>query len=1726
MRKNGKINVFDGWLRRALSGVLALALLLGVLPEGALPAQAATQEKSWAMPYMEQLVEWGVMRGDLAGNLNPDRNITRAEFVTLINRAYGYTKVGKASFTDIKGTEWYADDINIAYNVGYFYGVSGSTAAPKSLLTREQAALMLARNMMLRENPGEVLDFTDGRAFSSWSRGMIKAITDAGVINGYLDGSFRPQNHITRGEAAAMLVRAVGAMINTPGNHALGNVYGNVTINTSGVALRDTVIVGDLYLTGGIGLGDVLLENVQVIGQIVVSGAGESNSAQSSVVLRNVDATEMIVDSINNQFVTVRSEGDTNIGLTSVRTNAYVEDAAPQGYGLKYIELDGENGTKLQLAGNVKEVLNLTPFSGIEVAQGVAGKVTVDERATSSTVTVDMGARIGELNLDVATNVSGAGDVKDLNVAASGSNVSIPPENVIIRPGVTATVANTAMDNVTAAEWSADPRLLAGYPLARDVSSSSADLVFSTNKAGTVYWAVTAVADGSVSEADVLRPPKNSGVIVASGNLQAGRSNTEYTAQIKKLTSGGSYYITTVMVDARGKHSPLKVTAFTVPDDTTPAFATGYPTMTKVTTVTAQVTVMPTKTCRLYYALLPKGSTAPTGPEFKANAIRGNLGYGAVDVIKNVTLPINVNDVTLEEQTAYDLYLWLTDYDGAKSSKVTKLTFTTADETAPVVTDIMNTDSKASSTEVTYSLNEPGTLYWAIVPESNESFMNYDLNTVEARVKVISGVGATKKGSSSASKADTDVRVNITGLNTATTKTTAYKLYYVAMDKQGNYSSPVGVLTVRTLDTTDPTVKLEFTSFNPGDKDTPRADTSLRLVFSESVRGGMKDDKLFMNLYNAVTAATGDETRQNAAREVLAAALRQHIELFDANDTAIPLPERDWTLDGKNQNKTAWTIDYRYATVEMVEADGSMVITFPTTADTEAAGYSALNLEGGASYILRLKDIYDNASSPRPLGRTDLPFRTVYAEIELDESQTQEAELADGTKVRLDLCLEVKPTTTSKTAATERWDMIMWSNTTAEIQVYRRDTSVDGPWEALGGGNVARFTITSGAKYSGISLRNNVINVGGGQPTFEILRESLKEKHVYEYGIHFVSVNGEPEKSNGDPGDWGEWVEMYFSIIAGGSNALGTVSSDPNKHYDSYVSGNRVTPIGVDVKAQTKWKLLDRQFEDRSIPTFQPDSPRFTAGSSTVHMELDLNKPGGTIYYFIAPAGSYTTTTSGKGGFITPQNDGSKYDGSDDVTSDPGGKTAREQGIHDLTTNRLSYIPLSGADRDRFKNYVAYMVADPTDATKVLGYSRPLYTEIVNPTVQSDKVRMSPPGGLSYEGITVEVDVTGLEPSTRDADGKLVESSYYAYFVIKGNGEAYSTVHCYRFTMGEVDVPQIDMTGGGTVARMTPDEDCYLSYVLVERNSLDNFLAGIGSTISYADPDTKESMTVLDALTKRPSNVGGKTYFDLYAGTTQRTALSNYIYSKGAEAGPASAPKGGDTRTVKQGDTVSWDVEKLLETDETEYIVLATARHVYGGTDGDSYGFAAARGFFKPDPVAPDYSGPSYIQPVITQVRDSSGNVVTDSTVWQREPTSYRYTGTVTVDFSKSVYLLINNQRYEVWAVSGDPTGTGSAGTSADNARGAINMLGGNKGSFSFAAANVTTAPTDTFTFTFRNITHGTTIRLFDGGSICNKSSWSTTKKLTLRFDTTLTMKDYPGGRLDTPWPGFYAEWK
>ena len=1510
------------YLRTAAVFLLLCAMACTLI--WALPAQV---HADYTEPYMKRMEELGLLQGDADGDLRPGDPITRAEFVTIINRAFGYRSAGGHPFRDVPGTAWYAEDVDIGYTEGYITGTSPTAFSPNLSITREEAAFILAKNLMMEPAVGENTSFADGRSISTWSRGMVSAAAENNLISGYPDGTFRPQKSITRGEAAVILLNAVGTPVSRPGTTTLGDVWGNVTITSSGVTLKDTVVAGNLYVTAGVELGDVVLENVKVLGEIVVSGGGVSEAGEDSVILRNVDAPKLVVDNIKNQQVSLRVEGDGLIQQASVRTDAFLADNTPAGHGIGEIELNGENGLELKLAGNIKNVVNRTPESALSISSGRVDTITVDEKAVDSTLEISSGAEVDHVNLDVGTTVTGDGDIGDLVVNAPGSNVSMLPDQIVIRPGDTANIDGENMDSEAAAESSADPRLLSGYPKITDLAPTSATAQFSGNKRGTVYWAVTSVTDGSVGTDELIDPPSYTTKIVANGSAALSGAGERSTAKISKLVSDGSYYLSAVLVDARGDQSPLKVLSFTTPDNTVPGFADGYPYMSKVTNVSAQVTVMATKSCRLYWALLPKGAQAPTAQDFKANAVTGNLGYGSRDVTKNTAYSFDVNNVALEELESYDLYLWLTDVEGGQSSRVEKLSFTTVDRTPPK----FNTNATVNKVERTSvglyaNLNEAGTLYWVVVEQGTEypkplagQSGPVDLSSDTAKMQVSAGMNALKSGKVNMSQ-DKDVSFNVSGLDPEK----AYDLYYVAQDKAGNYSARVQVITIHTLDPSAPTVVQEFTRYNGDESGTPYPDTDIRLVFSEEVQDAAANVTL-KEYYDRVTAAKG-ETEKEQARTALGNVLRNSIKLYVDTGSGRPELVADG-VDAADKTQGGWVIDYRYAEVTMEE--GKTVVIF-RTADSEKE--SALNLQSGAEYHFEIEanTISDTSDAKNIMGKTKLDtFKTIFAVVNLSNpnESTLEGTITDyhdpGQEIQLtgddklvDISWLLAPATTESVPDNVDWDMIIWSDTSIAFDLYRRTNLAETPgkWERIG--EEIELTVPDGDDRRGVSLTR--ILQKGNNPQFQQLNQLLEENQ-YEYAVHFTRVG-----TLGDRDTWSQRVTMGVTVVAGSTSDLGSLANgrlDSSALEEALAEG--VTNIG-----QPDDFTLRKQFSDQTQPIFVDNRPNFETGDSSVKMYLMLDRPG-TIYYMVAPYGTVTT-------------EGEKRDGSKK---------------YHFSTDKTDYeaLPKNG-ENDPGSGGMEY----PFNITA------PTPLSIINAGNQAN---------ARIKHGSIQGGATEVEKIVQDLE---VKTDYIAYFVIQGSSsQVYSEVYAYRFSTDDVTPAYITMRAVNPEVEFTTSQDATLYYSLFASNKLPP-LFGQNLARNHLDPEYRDEvgteitdLTLLEAIQKTINGVTGESYFDRYASEETKEQVRQAITSQTS----SEALDKGSIPNMAQKEPQAHDFTNAMDPESaTAYVCLATAQNALGG----KWTFKAVDGVRIPDEDAPVLLK---VTTTVTKVNDAADPVRVSGTV-------------------------------------------------------------------------------------------------------------------------------------------------
>lgn len=1504
-----------------LASCLALCLSLALLPIGQAAESPPLEED------LATLVEWGILRGDADGQLHPERNLTRAEFTAMINRAYGYTESAAIPFKDVGEDKWYASDIAIAYKAGYFQGTSPTTAEPEKALTREETMVLLGRNMRLDTVDGEVTEFTDGHDFQNWSKGYVKAALNAGLLSGYAGGQFQPQSNITRGEMAQLLRTALGNLVSGEEPKSLGDVFGNVTISTPGTALKDTTIAGDLYISGGVGLGGVTLENVNVLGKIVVAGTGESEGGEDSIVLRNVEAEALVVNSLANQYTSVSAQGDTLIAQADVRTGAYLQDRTSSGLGFGTITLNGKAGTAFTVSGNLNEVVNKTPHSSLAVSLATVEKLTVDETATASTMDIDGNAVVKSLNLDTAAAVTGTGDVQSLTVNTAGSNVAMGADQITIRPGVESTIAGQLMNAVTAAESSMDPRFLAGYPQVEDVAPTNAQAVFATNKAATVYWAVSSVTDGSIREEELISPKSYGSKALRSGNFKMTSSNKEQAVRLTGLTAGGTYYLSAIMVDSRGVHSPVKVVSFTTPDDTTPAFTSGYPYMSRITNKAGQVAVMTNKTCRLYYALLPKGSMAPTTNDFRTAAVEGNLGYGVVAMTKNVPDLFYVNNQDLQEKVGYDLYLWLTDNDGAKSSTVRKLNFTTVDKTPPVFqTELTNNKIAATSLGFLCNVNENSTVYWVIVkadtkyplPRAGQS-LSPALDSDYAKLQVANGMNAFKSGKVNA-KANIDVNFTISGLKAET----AYDIYYLAKDTAGNYSAVVKtLLNVSTLDNIPPKATQEFTRYEGDAVNEPYPNTDIRLVFSENVqRSSTADRDVFLKLYQDVEQAirAGDFSGEREARNKLADALRNTVKLYDATKSGTPVQAVERTEAGQE----TWLVDYRYVTVARGEGEDSnqLILTFPTDNRHDAAdpqNVGAINLNSGSTYYFRLEDIADTSAARNKMGATNLPrFTTIAAQVYLEDMEQFGKTLA-GVGVPADAVFALNPEATAKVDPSIGWDMLIWSDTSISFNLYRRVRVGEGEtatypegegWTQVG--TTQSITVT-GDKPVGDSLTWNFYPEDAR--TFEPLR-ALSEDKFYEYAISLTKLGSSPDRST-----WSRTVNLKISIMSGGSAGLMSLATNVTEDNYKAETATSISDISVPVGFRMRCPFMDT-----AAPYFVDTMPRLEPTDSTVTMTVMLNRPG-TVYYVLAPVDGQPTRNESDDSIV-------------DVPNPAPTITTR-----DIETEEdVAYleVPVSGDKNAQLNNNVKVP----------LKLSTPGYLNVTSPNYSNPRIKS---GSMAVGDGAVPITVEGLEP----------DKPYYAYFVLKGAGQVYSETMVYRFVTAKVTRPVLILDLANPVVNISTDLNASVKYMLITYNNRMNSLLTkkFDSILTAESRDLlksrhpqdyedylKDDYTVLQALIGSEYEKGedAGSIFDYYAPESYKEQVATYIRASNPDASGIGIIATGNA-TVPDNGMVPVNCGNMPLSDGAQYVFLAVGKSTLGSGDA----FRAILPVSKVDSEAP-----------------------------------------------------------------------------------------------------------------------------------------------------------------------------
>ena len=187
----------------------AMALMRGL----EVPQFTDVPEGAWYHDYVYDLVYRGVVNGMTATTYEPEGKLTRAHFVKLLACSLAEAETlktyeGQHPFTDSEG-HWAETYIAWAKDKGIVEGVSATEFDPEAPITREQMATIFGRYALkqgieLPKSDNAAGSFPDADKISEYAREFVELMRIAGILNGYEDGTFRPQGNATRAEAAKL----------------------------------------------------------------------------------------------------------------------------------------------------------------------------------------------------------------------------------------------------------------------------------------------------------------------------------------------------------------------------------------------------------------------------------------------------------------------------------------------------------------------------------------------------------------------------------------------------------------------------------------------------------------------------------------------------------------------------------------------------------------------------------------------------------------------------------------------------------------------------------------------------------------------------------------------------------------------------------------------------------------------------------------------------------------------------------------------------------------------------------------------------------------------------------------------------------------------------------------------------------------------------------------------------------------------------------------------------------------------------------------------------------------------------------------------------------------------------------------------------------------------------------------------------------------------------------
>ncbi|MBR4881751.1 MAG: S-layer homology domain-containing protein [Clostridia bacterium] len=639
--------------------------------------------------------------------------------------------------------------------------------------------------------------------YGHWAETDMLRLSSLGIMEGYEDGSYKPDKYVKKSEFIKLMNRAFG--LERKASITYGDVASNVwyypeiqraeaagymftfskqvrperDLSREEAAAMFGKLLG-LYSTETSRFEDAssisswalpyvtAVEKAGIINGYpgdIFSPKGTITRAESATIISrtigkyyNVAGTYTeLVDknaTVAESGVTLRNmtiPGDLYIAESVGTGTVTLENVKVQG---RVLTVGSPNAT-LVLKGENTEVEVMSNVT-VRVASAI-NKLTVSSGYTTN-ITVDNGASVALLTLGSAANVTGAGTIKKAVINASGSTFAKKPLEWSFRSGIGATMEGT----YTTTAGVSDNGFVSGYPKATlkqsvlNAANVTIEATAKLTKPGYLHY-VAVIADSAQPTAQQIKLPGSTGstTIAKDGHTPVYDTASEIVVTLSELPSTMQYDVWMVVEDiATGVlGTPVKVT----PER--PIYAQD-PFVQSVTDTTATISVKLNKNATVFWAAVPKTSvTTPTAQQIIAQTATYGLICGNKPFTANYLDSFTVTGLTLGA-SAYDIYLVTRDAAGNISPATpTKLTLSDMANTMTVTYSTTPTNGEYMTyTNITLTFakemyrktNSDKTLISFLIPEALKSCLTITATDVATgQQTVITDYTVTANGNKS-----------------------------------------------------------------------------------------------------------------------------------------------------------------------------------------------------------------------------------------------------------------------------------------------------------------------------------------------------------------------------------------------------------------------------------------------------------------------------------------------------------------------------------------------------------------------------------------------------------------------------------------------------------------------------------------------------------------------------------------------------------------------------------------------------------------------------------------------------------------------------------------------------------------------------------------------------------------------------------------------------------------